>query len=339
MAAAIARLSSAELARAYYVAQQVHARRTTDRVQALWRELDRRHLTESWQSYVGPAIVRRVTAGQLAAAAGADAYVSSILAADGSKSQPAGLVRPAAFAGVAADGRALDSLLYLPVITTKQQIAAGASDVQAMLNGLTQLLRMASSEVAQAGRGATGASIAGNRLINGYIRVVNSPACARCIILAGKEYGWNSGFLRHPHCDCVHMPAKLVARNRHSPGAMDPKAYFRGLSPAEQDRIFTKAGAQAIREGGSMSQIVNARKDMYTADAYGRRVAATRQGTTKRGSFYRQERKRAISAGQVPKSGRGFRLMTPRLLPEEIYKLAGSRDEAIAMLRRFGYLT
>jgi hypothetical protein len=30
--------------------------------------------------------------------------------------------------------------------------------------------------------------------------------------------------------------------------------------------------------------------------------------------------------------------MTPRLLPEEIFKLAGSRDEAIAMLRRFGYL-
>lgn len=337
-AADVRRMSAEDLAEAYYVTQARHARRTADRVQALWQELDRRDLTGSWESLVGPRIVRAVTVGQLAAAGGADEYVGAVIAADGAVSEAAGRVRASAFAGRAADGRSLESLLYLPVITTKQGIAAGLDDVEAMMRGLQQLLRMAASEVADAGRGATGASIASNRTINGYIRVVNSPACARCIILSGKEFGWNKGFQRHPKCDCIHMPAVLIKKGR-SHGGMDPKAHFNGLSTAEQNRIFTAAGARAIREGASMSSVVNARRGMYTADAYGRSVRATREGITRRGAFYRAERARAIAAGRVPASGRGFRLRTPRLLPEEIYKLAGSRDEAIAMLRRFGYIS
>ncbi|MFJ2676390.1 hypothetical protein [Streptomyces sp. NPDC087525] len=331
-------MSAEQLAQAYYVTQAQHARRTADRVQALWQELDRRDLTGAWESLVGPQVVQAVTAGQLAAASGADPYTAAVVAADGEVSQPSGRVRAAAFAGRAADGRSLESLLYLPVITTKRSLAAGLDDVEAMMRGLHQLLRMAASEVADAGRSAAGTSIAGNRTIQGYIRVVNPPACARCIILAGKEYGWNKGFQRHPRCDCVHMPATLIARNRHHRGAFSPKAYFAGLSRQEQDRIFTAAGAQAIRDGARISSVVNARRGMSTVDAYGRRVRATTEGTTRRGAFFQQERARAIATGQVPRSGRGFRLMTPRLLPEEIYRLAGSRAEAIAMLHRFGYL-
>ncbi|MFF2522242.1 VG15 protein [Streptomyces liangshanensis] len=334
------RLTAEELAQAYYVTQAQHSRRTADRVQALWRELDRRDLTGSWESFVGPRIVAAVTAGQLAAAAGADEYTAAVVAADGATSDPSGRIRPAAFAGVAADGRALESLLYLPVITSKQALAAGLDDVEAMMRGLHQLLRMAASEVADAGRGATGTAITANRTIRGYIRVVNPPACGRCIILAGLEYGWNAGFQRHPRCDCVHMPSTLIARGRHHRGAFDPKAYFDSLSEREQARIFTQAGAQAIRDGASMTSVINARRGMYTADAYGQRVRATRDSTTRRGSFYRQERRRAIQRGLIPNSGRGFRLVAPRLLPEEIYRLAGNdRGQAIAMLRRFGYLT
>lgn len=192
------RLSATELAQAYYVAQSSLARRTTDRVQLLWRELDRRDLTGSWVDLVGPRVVEAVAAGQLAAAAAADPYVESVVSALGGESEPAGRLRPTMFAGRAADGRALESLLYLPVITAKQGIAAGLSDVDAMFRGLERLLRMAATEVLDAGRTAAGASIAGNRMIRGYIRVVNPPACARCIILAGKEYGWNAGFQRHP---------------------------------------------------------------------------------------------------------------------------------------------
>lgn len=135
------------------------------------------------------------------------------------------------------------------------------------------------------------------------------------------------------------MPTKLIARDRHHPGAFDPQQYFNSLSHVEQNRIFTVAGAQAVRDGASLSSVVNARRGMYTADSYGRRVRATRDSTTRRGQWYRAERQRAIQRGLVPRSGRGFRLTSPRLLPEEIYRLADNRSEAIAMLRRFGYLT
>lgn len=333
------RMTAAELAQAYYVAQARQQRRTSDRVQALWRELDRRDLTGSWESMVGPEIVRAVALGQAAAASGSDEYVAAVAAADGGRVDPAGRVLVSGFSGRAADGRPLESLLYLPVITTKEAIGAGLEETEAMLRGLTQLLKMAASEVADAGRQATGVSITASRTINGYIRVVNPPACGRCLILAGKEFGWNSGFQRHPRCDCVHMPARLIKRGRHHPGAFDAKVYFRGLSTAEQNRIFTIAGAQAIRDGASISSVVNARRGMYTTTAYGQRVSATREGITRRGSFYRSERAQAIARGRVPASGRGFRLRTPRLLPEEIYRLsAGDREAAIRMLRRFGYI-
>ncbi|MCY0928313.1 hypothetical protein OTB20_19350 [Streptomyces sp. H27-H1] len=294
----------------------------------------------AWQGAVAAGLVGAISGGQSEAAAHADAYVAAVIAADGMDSDPGGKLNPGAFAGVAADGRPLKSLVYESVLESRWLLEeVGQSEIDSMIGGLEKLLKAVSTEVADAGRAATGASITGNRTINGYIRVVNAPACSRCIILAGKEYGWNAGFQRHPKCDCVHMPAKLIKRGRHHPGAFDAKDYFGSLSAAEQNRIFTNAGAQAIRDGASPSSVVNARRGMYTADAYGRPVRATRDSATRRGAWFRQERQRAIQRGLVPRSGAGFRLMSPRLMPEEIYRLAGSRSEAIAMLHRFGYLT
>lgn len=187
-----------DVAMAFYAAQARRTRRSVDRVQDLWRQLDRSDLSGSWQAWVGPQTVRTVTAGQLASAAAADEYVDAVVEAEGAEPDRVGRVRPEAFAGTAADGRALESLLYLPVITTKQRIAAGQGDADALLAGLSQMLRLSSSEVTQAGRGAVGSSMVGQRTIQGYVRVVNPPACARCVILAGKEFGWNRGFQRHP---------------------------------------------------------------------------------------------------------------------------------------------
>ncbi|MGW6739716.1 hypothetical protein ACWGDX_03035 [Streptomyces sp. NPDC055025] len=331
-------VEAAEVALRHYRSQQTVVRRTADRAQSLWRQLDPRDLDMSWAA-IAAGLTAAVTEGQQDTAATADEYVAAVLAADGAESQAEGKVNPAAFAGTAADGRPLRSLFYEPLIDVKWNMSQGVMARESLLSGLNALLRAAATEAADAGRTAAGASIAGNRTIQGYIRVVNPPACARCIILAGVEYGWNAGFQRHPKCDCVHMPATLIARGRHHRGAFSPTAYFNSLSQREQDKIFTRAGAQAVRDGASLTSVVNARRGMYTADAYGTRVRATRDSTTRRGAFFRQERQRAIQRGLVPRSGRGFRLMTPRLLPEEIYRIAGSRAEAIAMLRRFGYLT
>ena len=345
---AVAQREAVDVARAYYASQTRVVRQTTNRVQQLWRTLDASSLSASWGALVGPAVLEAVTAGQVAAAAQADPYLDAIEAADGVDEEAGIRVRAASFAGVASDGRPLDSLLYLPVITTKETIGTGASAVDAMMRGLNQLLRMSATQVADAGRTAVGAGIAGRRTIQGYIRVATSPCCARCAILSGKEFGWNRGFQRHPRCDCIHMPATLIARGRGGRGLLPPRQglvtnaqdYFNGLSRREQERIFTVAGARAIRDGADAASVVNARRGMYTASAYGRRLQATREGATTRGAFYRSERARAIAAGQAPADiGRAFRLRTPRLMPEEIYRLAESRDEAIAMLRRFGYLT
>jgi hypothetical protein len=329
-----------QIAAAQYVRQQRVVRSSAERAQAFWRRLRLTDIEGSWQAVVAPGLLTTVTAAQQEAASHADAYVAAILTADGLDSDPSGKLAASRFAGAAADGRPLKSLFYESVLETRWLVEeADATDVEAMIGGLEKLLRAVSTEVADAGRTATGVSIAGNRTINGYIRVVNPPACSRCLILAGKEFGWNTGFQRHPKCDCIHLPAKLIKRGRGHPGVTDVRGYFNGLSTAEQDRLFTKAGAQAIRDGASPASVVNARRGMYTADAYGRRVRATHDSVTRRGLWFQQERRRAIQRGLVPRSGQGFRLKSPRLLPEEIYRLAGSRSEAIAMLHRFGYMT
>ncbi|MFG3586614.1 hypothetical protein [Streptomyces sp. NPDC047990] len=340
-----------------YRRQQVLVRRATNRVQVVWRQINRSDISGSWEQ-LSPLLMAAVVDAQTEAAQLADPYLDDVLAAEGADAAAAGRVAPGAFAGIASDGRPLLSLLYQPVIDWKVRMAAGQSMEDAFRGSLSSALRITATQVADAGRGATAAGMASRRTIQGYVRVVQPPACGRCIILAGKEYGWNKGFQRHPKCDCIHLPTTLIARNQHrdrigadqfspttrpgsgSPGFIDPRAYFNGLSRAEQDRVFGDAGARAIREGADMGQIVNARRGMYTADAYGRRVAATREGTTRRGAFYRQERRRDITRGRVPANiGRAYRLTTPRLMPEEIFRLAESREEALTMLRRFGYLT
>ncbi|WP_241826999.1 hypothetical protein [Streptomyces graminilatus] len=337
-----------------YRHQQFLVRRAVNRVQAVWGQISQRDISGSW-AQLSPLLVAAVTEAQTEAARLADPYLDAVLAAEDADPAAAGRVVPSAFAGIASDGRPLLSLLYQPVIDWKVRMLAGQSPDDAFRGSLASALRITSTQVADAGRGATSVAMAGRRTIQGYVRVVQPPACGRCVILAGTEWGWNKGFQRHPRCDCIHLPTTLIARNQHrgglrgdsfSPttrpgsaerGFISPRAYFNGLSRAEQDRVFTQAGAQAIREGADMAQVVNARRGMSTMTAYGRRVQATTEGTTRRGAFYRQERARAVAAGQT--TAANFRLLTPRLMPEEIYRLAQSRDEALAMLRRFGYLT
>jgi hypothetical protein len=45
--------------------------------------------------------------------------------------------------------------------------------------------------------------------------------------------------------------------------ATNPQDAFASLSTAEQDATFTKAGAEAIRQGADMGRVVNARQSTY----------------------------------------------------------------------------
>ncbi|MBM9621021.1 hypothetical protein [Streptomyces zhihengii] len=306
------------------------------RADALWSQVDPRRIGASWRR-ISAQLTAMLIAAQQASAEGAQAYVAAVVAATGEQSREEGSLNAAAFAGWAADGRSLSSLLELPSITTLTEIAAGLPEEAALQRGRMQLQRIVATEVADAGRSAVGASIVSNRTCTGYVRVVAPGACGRCVVLAGNVYGSAIAFRRHPLCHCIHEPTTLGRRG----ALVNPRQYFDSLTERQQNRAFTVAGARAIRDGADISSVVNARRRgaVYTATAYGRQVRATREGTTRRGLFTYQERARAIARGQVPASGRGFRLRTPRLLPEEIYDLAaGDRDEAIRMLRRFAYI-
>jgi hypothetical protein len=325
-----------ELATAHYLRQQRTVRHIANQLQSIWRTLDANALDQKWP-VIGPAIVQVVKQGQVEAAAPADAYLAAVIAADGVASEPAGTIAASAFAGHAADGRSLLSLFYEPVIETKWRLEAGQSAADAMTGSLSTLLRAGTTEVADAGRTAAGVGIASNRAVTGYVRTLSPPSCSRCVVLAGLVFKTDQAFDRHPRCDCTNVPISAGGRRGATP-LTDPKAYFRSLSEAEQARVFTIDGAKAIRDGADIGQIVNARRGMYTASAYGTKLRSTHVSTTKRSRFYRLERQRAIQRGLVPPTGKGFRLTTHRLMPEEIYARAENRDEVISMLRRYGYL-
>ncbi len=275
----------------------------------LWKNVDPGRIVSSWTGLVGQAMVE-LTAAQLAAARQADSYVDSALDVQGVNASSAGQVAAYRLSGIASDGRGLDTLLQEPMIGALLGIRGGASPDEALAAGLVQLDMIVRTQVADAGRVSDGLAIAARRHSGGYTRMLTPPSCPRCAILAGNWYRWNAGFRRHPRCDCRSIPASEDAAGDLT---TSPRAYFDGLATAEQDRLFTRAGAQAIRDGADINQVVNARRGMYTAG--GRQL--TRESTTRRGS----------SPGA-------------RLMPEQIYvEAGGNREQAITLLRRFGYLT
>jgi hypothetical protein len=304
-------------------AQARLADRTNRDLADLWAAVEWRELLGSW-STVAPGAFVTVSAAQLEAASGADAYVDTVLdqlGIDGGA--PAGRVQPMSFAGIASDGRSLDGLLIQPVLQVLDLAAAGAGQTVAMRHGLYVLQMIGQTQVADAGRVAVGAATAARRKVSGYVRHLVPPSCSRCAVLAGKYYRWNRGFQRHPHCNCIHIP---VSEDVAGDVRTTPQSYFDSLPAADQDRFFGKAGAQAIRDGADITQVVNARRGMYAASVGGRTVAATREGVTIRGLY---------GATAVNAQLGGLRLM-----PEQIYRDAnGDRALAISLLQRFGYLT
>lgn len=258
-----------------------------------------------------------MTAFQLVAARDAVSSVPLMLDEQGIGTSAVGDVAPASLAGVASDGRPLGTLF-------EQASTSWAFDL------------MVATQLQDVARAAASVRIAATPDASGYIRMLNPPSCSRCTVLAGRFYRWNKGFDRHPRCDCRHVPTSDAQMAREMGLIDNPNEYFHQLPTAEQDRIFTKAGAQAIRDGADISQVVNARRGMTTAArgtsgrrmlvperVGGRDVFVTREGTTKRGQASRARTGRNMSA---------------RLMPESIYEIAEDRADAIRMLKLHGYL-
>lgn len=319
------------------------------RVTGLWSLGDVRDLDGSWDA-LAPRITDTVADAQVTAARQATPYMNAVDASYGRAPAVISLA-PEAFSGVMLDGRELGPALYSAVTTAKQAIGAGMAPPSAFQAGAHALAVIAQAALQDMGRQAD-ITLGRARTYTRYVRVVSAGACSRCAVLAGSASS-EKPFLRHVGCQCQAMPI-VVSRGREDgkiPDGFfrDPLEYFDSLSKADQERTFTKAGAEAIRAGADVGKVVNARRGAYGIGYSGHynapvpvgtrnrlrpiqigvkpdgsplRVFATTEGTTARGDF-----------------GRYRRTAQVRLMPEQLIKMAGGDVERLReLLTRYGYM-
>jgi GNAT superfamily N-acetyltransferase len=289
---------------------------------AEWAQVDTDQIRPTWQARL-PRVLALVVAAQRSAAGLSEPYLRQVLGLGSDAT-----LNPDALAGVASDGRPLETLLEQPVVTVLSYLATGRAVGDAMAAGLAMLEIIVGTQVHDAARIADLIGITARRGV-AYTRVVELPACDRCILLAGREYSYSEGFERHPNCDCAVLPIRTDEPAHWS----TPRELFDAMSPAEQARRFGQAAAAAIAAGADIGQVVNARRGMTVA---GGRLVTT-EGTTRRG--YAGARM-AAAAGTARTAGdRYARAAVARPMPEQILAEAPTREAAIADLRRYGYLT
>lgn len=323
----------------------VQAATTAAAVRQVWNTVDPENLEQSWLARAA-LVAELIRAGQTAAAATAEPWLT-VETGPGE-----GAVSTQAAVEAAGD---LSVPLVYPLLIALNRIRRGFTLGLSILSGAYFLEMVTRSLVADAGRIADMAGMIARPRVVSYVRVVHLPACARCIILAGREYTLSEGFLRHPRCDCTLAPRR--------PGdtweLASPKRLFEQMTPVQQRRAFGEAGMKAINEGADIAQVVNARRGMATVSAYGRTVQATREGITRRGIAGARLITGDPNALTAPREGGDVQVVSqftrrtrtgrqqlvrlrgaraPRLMPEEIYRQAESREHAIRLLRRNGYI-
>lgn len=299
------------------------------------------------------AIVAAVTSAQLTAATQATPYTNKVAALMGAETEPARLV-VLAFANVTREGREVGPELYSSVTLTKRLIGAGQGVGRAFEAGTALLSILAANIVRDTGRSAD-RTIATSKGFTYSVRVISPGACSRCAVLAGVK-GYRTDFDRHPRCKCTSMP--LMDTETPKGFHRSPDEYFDSLSKAEQDRVFTKSGAEAIRLGADPAKVVNARRGApgisYSARGTGRatpgrlqpvtigrkadgsplQVYATNEGVTSRGGFGRAQTLNAnVLAGD-----RYRRTSTLRLMPEQIVQMSDDPARIRELLKKYGYV-
>ncbi|MFG3710136.1 hypothetical protein [Micromonospora sp. NPDC047730] len=329
-------MGAAEVAFAHYRRQKTIAGRAAQGLARLWAQVDRTNIARSWAELL-PRATATVAGAQLLAAQSSDDYVARVLGEQDVDGDAAGELLAEAFAGTASDGRPLSTLLFVPALTSLSAVRQGERAPRAMAAGRLHLDLLARTQVADAGRVADGVAIVARPKVTGYVRLLSPPSCSRCVVLAGRRYRWNAGFLRHPRCDCRHIPA---AEDTADDLRTDPAAYFESLSPEEQDRAFTRAGAEAIRDGADVAQVVNARRGAHGLAPAGARLTAEELRTLRGGRTRgRLETTNVFGRDVFLTTENARRYRAGRLMPESIYQIAdGDRDEAIRLLRRYGYI-
>lgn len=188
------------------------------------------------------------------------AAVDAMLTEQNIDTSLAGEIQSAMFAGVASNGGTLTGLL----VRADSPVA---------------MARMFVTQVADAGRIASGVSVASRPTLQGYVRYLNAPSCGRCAILAGRFYRWSTGFQRHPRCDCTMLPTNRAPAAELITNPRD--AFERG-----EIRGLSKADAEAIADGADLGRIINVRSKKAGLQTAGGRVL-TRGGRPTPEGIYR----------------------------------------------------
>ncbi len=277
----------------------------------------------SWQQ-VRPAVISTLLAAQLEVARAADEFVPEVVKVTAPRAAVAEYgVSLAAWRGLAGDGRSVETLASGAVIQAKRAVQKGFTVPQALSLGGRWLDKAMGTVLSDTHRGVEQMG-AHSRRVGRYVRMVaGRSTCGRCVILAGRIYRTQQAFERHPSCDCVHVPA---AENVAGDLMTNPGDYLDSLSDDELAKTLgSKANAEAYRDGADVNQLINAyrRKGaVYKAQDF----RATTEGLTRRG-WARQS---------MSTAGLGWN--APRLMPSSIYELATSREDAIRLLRTYGWI-
>jgi hypothetical protein len=294
----------------HYRQQQAISVTTAQQVQSLWRQMGP-NFDLSW-SGIAPEVFAVTVAGQTAAASGGLDYVPRVLDEQGITAPPVADVDASRFAGGTRDGRPLESLLIGAVYESKTAVAQGQSTDAALRQGGTWLSGAVLDAVRDANRQAVASGYTVRPKVQGWVRMLNPPSCSFCITLAGKYFRWNQGFQAHRRCDCRHIPTDESVSGDLT---IDPYKYFHSLPEAEQNRLFGKNDAEALRSGGDIYRVVNTRSRGLADDAM----------------------------KNTPGRNRGWqsrRWDTPsKMTIDDIFKTATSRDQAIRLMEDNGFIT
>lgn len=286
------------------------------RVQKLWDRVGN-DFDSDWVPLIADAAGVIVLAQKAAAVTSAD-YTPATLFETDTDALPVGTIDTQGFAGVNRYGEPVTSVLTGATTYAKNLVRDGATVTDALLGARNWLTSTTLTMVSDTGRSVVAADVAQRPAIGGYVRVLTSPSCPRCIVLAGKWFRWNEGFLRHPRCDCKHVPARDEEWARAEGFITDPYDAFKSLSPRKQDELFGTNQAEAIRQGADIYRVVN--------------IAGV-PGSAK------------LARGLANINGRsgwqGRRYGTPsKVTIDEIFKIAGNdREKAAKLLLDAGYIT
>lgn len=284
-----------------------------------------------------PALLAVLFAAQERVAEGALAYVPAALS---DAPEPLYASEGARFVGVAGDGMPVASMAYGAVIKAKAGVASGLSSGAALESAGKFLSISSGTLLSDTGRAAEKVSGGAHR-VKSWTRMLVPPSCGRCVILAGKVSYQSEAFDRHPGCDCRNVPS---SEDTGDDATTDPRAYLDSLSSDEQDKVLgSKANGQAFRDGADMSQLINAYRRagaVRPAQIHGQAIKYTREGTTRRGhAYWQMTQARYIREQSVFREGsKYYRLKSPRLMPESIYKIAKDREDAKRLLKLYGWV-